>query len=75
MTKRTFKIQPPTDGNGFVGRQCTKNDCNKYLQDQAWNGPFGACNSVRYDKRADVHEALLSLGCALIAGDLCERSG
>jgi hypothetical protein len=32
MTKRTFTIQLPTDDNGFVGRQCTKNDCNKYFK-------------------------------------------
>jgi hypothetical protein len=32
MTKRTFTIQLPTDANGLVGRQCTKNDCNKYFK-------------------------------------------
>ena len=32
MTTRTFTIQLPTDGNGLVGRQCTKNDCNKYFK-------------------------------------------
>jgi len=32
MTKRTFTIQLPIDGNGLVGRQCTKNDCGKYFK-------------------------------------------
>lgn len=32
MTKRTFSISIPTDANGFLGRQCTKDDCKKYFK-------------------------------------------
>jgi hypothetical protein len=32
MTDRTFRISIPTDANGFVGRQCTKNDCKQYFK-------------------------------------------
>jgi hypothetical protein len=32
LTKRTFTIEFPTDGNRLVGRQCTTNDCNKYFK-------------------------------------------
>ncbi len=32
MTKRTFTIQIPTDTDGLVGRQCTKEDCRKYFK-------------------------------------------
>jgi hypothetical protein len=32
MTNRTFTIELPTDGNGLVGGQCTKGDCNKYFK-------------------------------------------
>jgi hypothetical protein len=40
----------------------------------AWLSQFRRLR-VRYDKRADIHEAFLSLGCALIAGNRCARHG
>jgi hypothetical protein len=30
---------------------------------------------VRYERRADIHEAFLSLGCALICWNLLQRRG
>ena len=46
MTKRTFTIQLPTDGNGLVGRQCTKNDCGKYFKIKPGTGLFQANSSL-----------------------------
>jgi hypothetical protein len=42
-----------------------------------WNGRLrGSINfdrlRVRYEKRSDIHEAFLSLGCTSSAGILCE---
>jgi hypothetical protein len=33
-----------------------------------------ACSRLRYDKRADVHEAFLSFACALICWHALRRS-
>jgi transposase len=30
---------------------------------------------VNYDKQTDIHEAFLSLGCALICWQFCEMAG
>jgi transposase len=38
----------------------------------AWLNQFRRLR-VRYDRRADIHEAFLSLGCALICWNLCGR--
>jgi transposase len=39
----------------------------------AWLNQFRRLR-VRYDKRADIHEAFLSLGCALIGGQRLRKS-
>jgi len=39
----------------------------------AWLNQFRRLR-VRYDKRADIHEALLSLGCALICWQSLRKS-
>ena len=44
------------------------------------SGPFAWLNQfrrlrVRYDKRADIHEAFLSLGCAWICWQSLRRTG
>ena len=38
----------------------------------AWLSQFRRLR-VRYEKRADIHEALLSLGCALICWNFLQR--
>ena len=40
----------------------------------AWLSQFRRLR-VRYDKRADIHEALLSLGCALICWQCLQAAG
>jgi transposase len=39
----------------------------------AWLNPFRRLR-VRYDKRADIHEAFLSLGCALTCWHVLRKS-
>jgi hypothetical protein len=45
----------------------------------SWSAPlpglisFAACR-VRYEKRADIHEAFLSLGCALICWQFLRKT-
>jgi hypothetical protein len=39
----------------------------------AWLNQFRRLR-VRYDKRADIHEAFLSLGCALICWQLLRKT-
>jgi len=38
----------------------------------AWLNQFGRLR-VRYEKRADMHEALLALACALLCWNILER--
>jgi transposase len=40
----------------------------------AWLNQFRRLR-VRYEKRADIHEAFLSLGCALVCWQSLERAG
>ena len=40
----------------------------------AWHNQFRRLRA-RYDKRADIHEAFLSLGCALISCSRCATGG
>jgi hypothetical protein len=46
--------------------------------DGLWNGAFAWLNRlrrlrVRYEKRADIHEAILALGCVLICWKFLTR--
>ena len=43
------------------------------LSDPLWDLVFRRLR-VRYDKRADIHEAFLSLGCALICWQSLRRT-
>jgi transposase len=49
----------------------SEGEANQSLRTFAWLNQFRRLR-VRYEKRADLHEAFLSLGCALICWNALE---